>query len=147
MLFATALTNDSMADAIDQHRQIVVQLAREVLGVAAALNVAPLGFDGFEPASIGAADDAEVNASLDRLIAIRHTDEKTHSGVWRDLAVRKRRTEVDAHFVPIVERAGQLGLEVPVLRRMIEMIHEIEDGRRDLSVANLDELARVAQPV
>ena len=44
-----------------------------------------------------------MDASLDRLIAIRRTDEKTHSGVWRDLAVRKRRTEVDAHFVPIVD--------------------------------------------
>jgi 2-dehydropantoate 2-reductase len=146
MLFATALTNASMADAIDQHRQVVVELAREVLRVAAALDVTPLGFDGFEPDSIGAFDPAEVNASLDRLIAIRHTDEKTHSGVWRDLAVRKRRTEVDAHFVPIVERADRLGLEVPLLRRMIGMIHEIEDGRRELSGANLDVLARAARP-
>jgi 2-dehydropantoate 2-reductase len=90
---------------------------------------------------------ATPDASLDRLIAIRRADEKTHSGVWRDLAVRKRRTEVEAHFVPIVERADQHGLGVPLLRRMIDLIHEIEDGRRDFSGANLDELARVAQPV
>jgi 2-dehydropantoate 2-reductase len=141
MLFATALTNDSMADAIDQHRAVNTQLAREVLQVATALGVHPLGFDGFEPESITSSDPGVVNASLDRLIAIRHTDEKTHSGVWRDLAVRKRRTEVDAHFVPIVERAKQLGIDVPLLRRMIEMIHDIEEGRRDFSGANLDELA------
>jgi 2-dehydropantoate 2-reductase len=141
MLFATALTNDSMADAIDQHRAVNTQLAREVLQVATALGVHPLGFDGFEPESITSSDPGVVNASLDRLIAIRHTDEKTHSGVWRDLAVRKRRTEVDAHFVPIVERAKQLGIDVPLLRRMIEMIHHIEEGRRDFSGANLDELA------
>jgi 2-dehydropantoate 2-reductase len=146
MLFATALTNDSMADAIDQHRQVVVDLAREVLRVAAGLHVTPLGFDGFEPESIGSSDPAVVNASLDRLIAIRRTDEKTHSGVWRDLAVRKRRTEVDAHFLPIVERARQLGVEVPLLQRMIAMIHDIEADRRDFSGANLDELARAAQP-
>ncbi|MBV9326570.1 MAG: 2-dehydropantoate 2-reductase [Chloroflexi bacterium] len=146
MLFATALTNDSMADAIDQHRTVMVELAREVLRVAAGLRITPLGFDGFEPESIGSADQAEVSASLDRLIAIRHTDEKTHSGVWRDLAVRKRRTEVDAHFVPIVERARQLGLDVPLLRRMIEMIHDIEEGRRTFGATNLDELARVTQP-
>lgn len=97
MLFATALSNDSMADAIDQHREVTASLAREVLSVARALNVEPLGFDGFEPQAIGSSDAAELNASLDRLIAIRHTDEKIHSGVWRDLAVRKRRTEVDAH--------------------------------------------------
>jgi 2-dehydropantoate 2-reductase len=147
MLFATALTNDSMADAIDQHRHVAVELAREVLRVAAAVHVTPLEFDGFEPESISASDPAEVNASLDRLIAVRRTDEKTHSGVWRDLAVRKRRTEVDAHFVPIVERAAQVDLDVPLLRHMIVMIHEIEDGRRAFSGANLDELARVGQPV
>lgn len=146
MLFATALTNDSMADAIDRHRQVMVGLAREVLQVAAALQVTPLGFDGFEPESIASPDRASVDASLDRLIAMRRTDEKTHSGVWRDLAVRKRRTEVDAHFLPIVERAEQLGLEVPLLRRMIAMIHEIEDNRREFSGANLDELAGVTQP-
>jgi 2-dehydropantoate 2-reductase len=117
-----------------------------VLQVAAALQVTPLGFDGFEPESIASPDRASVDASLDRLIAMRRTDEKTHSGVWRDLAVRKRRTEVDAHFLPIVERAEQLGLEVPLLRRMIAMIHEIEDNRREFSGANLDELAGVTQP-
>jgi 2-dehydropantoate 2-reductase len=106
MLFATALTNESMADAIDQHRAVTVDLAREVLGVAAALGRQPLGFDGFEPEAIGSADQATVDASLERLIAVRRKDEKTHSGVWRDMAVRKRRTEVDAHFGPIVTDAA-----------------------------------------
>jgi 2-dehydropantoate 2-reductase len=144
MLYATALTNESMADAIDQHRRVTVELAREVLRVAAALGVRPLGFDGFEPEAIGSADRAVVDASLERLIVIRHGDEKTHSGIWRDIAVRKRRTEVDAHFVPIVEDAQRHGLQVPLLRRMIEMIHELEDGRRSFSGANLDELERSA---
>src|SRR2546423_4409661 len=85
MLFATALTNDSMADAIDQHRQVMVDLAREVLRVAAANEIHPLGFDGFEPEAIGAADGATVDASLERLIGVRRKDEKTHSGVWRGL--------------------------------------------------------------
>jgi 2-dehydropantoate 2-reductase len=142
MLFATALSNDSMADAIDQHRLVTVELAREVLRVAAAVGRRPLGFDGFEPDAIGSDDRAVVDASLERLIAVRHGDEKTHSGVWRDMAVRKRRTEVDAHFVPIVEDAQRRGLEVPLLRRMIDMIHELEDGRRPFSGANLDELER-----
>jgi 2-dehydropantoate 2-reductase len=142
MLFATALTNDSMADAIDQHRRVSVELAREVLRVAAALGHRPLGFDGFEPDAIGSDDRAAADASLARLIDARHGDEKTRTGVWRDMAVRKRRTEVDAHFGPIVEDAQRLGLAVPLLRRMIEMIHELEEGRRPFSGANLDELER-----
>jgi 2-dehydropantoate 2-reductase len=141
MLFATALTNDSMADAIDQHRGVCVGLAQEVLRVAAAQGVRPLGFDGFEPAAIGSADRAVVDASLERLIAVRRGDEKTHSGVWRDMAVRKRRTEVDAHFGPIVADAARHGLAVPRVQRMIEMIHEVEAGQRAFSSANLTELA------
>jgi len=144
MVFATALTNDSMADAIDQHREVTVELAREVLRVAAALGRRPLGFDGFEPEAIGSSDRAVVDASLERLIAVRRTDEKTHSGVWRDMAVRKRRTEVDAHFGPIVDDAHRLHLEVPLLEGMMAMIHEVEDGRRRFSGANLEELARAA---
>jgi 2-dehydropantoate 2-reductase len=143
MLFATALTNDSMGDAIDQHRDVTVELAREVLRVARALKRTPLGFDGFEPDAIGSADQATVDASLERLLAVRRTDEKTHSGVWRDMAVRKRRTEVDAHFGPIVADAHRLGLEVPLLEGMIGMIHEVEDGSRPFAGANLDELAKL----
>ena len=141
MLFATALTNDSMAEAIDEHREVVVELAREVLRVAAALGIRPLGFDGFEPEAIGSSDWPAVNASLDRLITVRRGDEKTHSGVWRDMAVRRRRTEVDAHFGPIIEHARRLGLEVRLLERMVQMIHDIEEGRRSFNRANLDELA------
>jgi 2-dehydropantoate 2-reductase len=145
MLFATALTNASMADAIDGHRSVMLELAREVLGVAHANGFSPLGFDGFEPAAMMSSDANVIDASFDRLIEIRHGDEKTHSGVWRDLAVRKRRTEVDAHFLPIVDDARRHGLQVPLLERMIALIHEIEDGQRELALANLDELGRASK--
>ncbi len=141
VLFATALTNASMAEAIDQHRDATVELAQEVLSVATVAGVRPLGFDGFEPDLIRSPDRTIVDASLDKLIAVRRGDQKTHSGVWRDMAVRHRRTEVDAHFGPIVEGARRHGLEVPLLERLIEMIHEVEEGRRPFSGANLDELA------
>ena len=144
MLFATALTNESMADAIDQHRQLMVALAREVLGVAKAEGVSPLGFDGFEPDVLMGGTEEEINESLDQLIDVRRRDQKTHSGVWRDLAVRKRRTEVDAHFPPILDRASSHGIETPILATMVDMIHEIEDGTRALDTKNLDELAQIA---
>jgi 2-dehydropantoate 2-reductase len=132
-----------MADAIDQHRPLMRALAGEVLAVAHAQGIQPLGFDGFEPDVIGSPDATAIDASFDRLVAIRRTDQKTHSGVWRDLAVRKRRTEVDAHFLPIVAEAERRGIEVPILRRLIALMHEIEDGQRELSSANLEALASV----
>src|SRR5438445_9216242 len=39
MMFATALTNDSMADAIDRHRQAMVDPDQEIVPVASDLNV------------------------------------------------------------------------------------------------------------
>ncbi|NJN19044.1 MAG: 2-dehydropantoate 2-reductase [Oscillochloris sp.] len=141
MLFATAVSNATMADAIDRYRAVMIAICREVLAVARAEGVAPLGFDGYEPDLLGGDDPTAINESLDRLIAIRRRDQKTHSGIWRDLAIRKRRTEVDAHFGPILERAAAHGIAVPVLTRMVECIHAIEDGRLQLADANLDQLA------
>jgi 2-dehydropantoate 2-reductase len=141
MLYVTAVSNETMADAIDGYRDLMVAICREVLAVAAAEGVRPLGFDGYEPDVLDSGDRAAIDASLDRLVAMRRRDQKTHSGIWRDLAVRRRRTEVEAHFRPIQERAAAHGIAVPVLARMVTMIHEIEDGHRPLDRVNLDELA------
>jgi 2-dehydropantoate 2-reductase len=141
MLFATAVSNETMADAIDAYRDVMIGIAREVLAVARAEGVRPLGFDGYEPDLLAGADMAAIHASLDHLVAIRRRDQKTHSGIWRDLAVRKRRTEVDAHFGPILERAAAHGIAVPILTRMVAIIHAIENGERHLAKTNLDELA------
>ena len=53
MLFATALTNDSIADALamPEYRALYIALAREILAVAAARGVTPEAFDGFDPAA------------------------------------------------------------------------------------------------
>ena len=46
---------------------------------------APEPFDGFDP------DD--LDGSIDRLVEFNRRSAKTHSGIYRDLAVRKRKTE------------------------------------------------------
>jgi len=53
MLFATALTNESIADALAMpaYRPLYIALAREILAVAAARAVRPEAFDGFDPAA------------------------------------------------------------------------------------------------
>lgn len=142
ILFATALTNETMADGINDYRDVMVRLAKEVLAVAAAQGVTPQGFDGFEPDVLGSDDRAAVDASIDRMVAIRRRDQKTHSGVWRDLAVRKRKTEADAMYGPILALAEKHGVDTPLLARMVAMIHEIEDGVRPLARENLNELAQ-----
>ena len=53
--------------------------------------------------------------------------------------MRKRKTEVTM-YQPILAQAEAIGLDLPLTRRWIQMIREIEDGLREQSLANLDEL-------
>jgi len=122
MLFATAVSDLSIADALAEprYRGVFVQLAREVL---AAAPVPVEAFDGFD------ADD--LDGSIERLVEFNRRSAKTHSGIYRDLMVRKRKTE----------KAILAGLDGPLLRRTLELIEEIEEGRRTCEVANLELLA------
>lgn len=115
-LFATALTNESIADALalPAYRDLFIALAREVLTVATARGIVPEGFDGFDPrAFLPGVEPAVSSRSLDDMVAFNRASAKTHSGIWRDLAVRKRRTEVDAQLGPIVTLGAEVGVPTP----------------------------------
>lgn len=144
MLFATALTNESIADALAMpaYRPLYIALAREILAVAAARGVAPEGFDGFDPtAYLPSAPAGSAERSLDALVAHNRKSAKSHSGIWRDLAVRKRPTEVDAQLGIVVTLGEAAGVRAPITARLVELIHEIEAGRRAQSLDSLTILA------
>ena len=65
---------------------------------------------------------------------------KTRSGLWRDLWVRKRRTEVPWLTGYAVERGKALGVPTPICEATVKMISELEDGTRSIGWENLDEL-------
>lgn len=143
MLFATALTDAPIADVLDspEHRPLLMGLACEAMAVAAARGVRPEAFDGFDPAAFApGASDAEAHASLDALVRFNRGSAKSHSGVWRDLAVRKRRTEADAQIAPVAALGVEVGVDAPLTRRLVELIHDVEEGRRPQSWETLDAL-------
>ena len=144
MLFATALTNASIADALAMPacRHLYIALAREVLAVAAARHVRPEAFDGFDPAAyLTTAPSGAAERSLDALVAHNRRSAKSHSGIWRDLAVRKRPTEVDAQLGIVVTLGADAGVPTPLTARLVALIHEIERGARPQSLDTLDALA------
>ncbi len=101
-------------------------------------------FDGFDPtAFLPGGSLAAANASLDALVAFNRRSAKTHSGIWRDLAVRKRKTEVDFQMGPIVKTGSQHKMAAPITARLIELIHDIENGKRPLDWSTLDALGEV----
>ena len=147
-LFATALTNDSIADALadPKYRDVYVEIAREVMRVAQARRITPEGFNGFDPRAFAPdADRAVAERSLDEMVAFNRRSAKTHSGIWRDIAVRKRRPETDAQLGPIVTLGAEVGVPTLLVSRLIELIHEVEDRRRSQSHETLD-LLKAALP-
>jgi 2-dehydropantoate 2-reductase len=123
MLYAGAVSDLSIADSLEdpRWRPLMLGIAREVLAQAP---VSPEGFDGFDP------DDLE--GSLARLVAFNRASGKSHSGIYRDLMVRRRKTEVDDLLRDL---AG------PLTTYAGELIKAIERGERTCEVANLELLA------
>ena len=144
LLFATALTDDSIADVLDaeRYRPVLVALGREIAAVAAAERVRLESFNGFDPAAFEAgAPEAALERSFADMVAHNRRSAKSHSGIWRDLAVRKRRTEVEAQVGPIIEIGASRRIATPLCARLIALIHEIEEGTRRQEWASLDALA------
>jgi hypothetical protein len=107
MLFAGAVSPLSIAQTLEDPRwqPLMLAIAREVLAQAP---VRPEGFDGFEP--------GDLEGSLARLATFNRGSAKSHSGIYRDLVIRRRKTEVDGQL------AGLAGLAGPLTRYVTEQI-------------------------
>jgi 2-dehydropantoate 2-reductase len=146
LLVATALVDAHVYDVVQRSpavQRTLVALVGEGMAVAEAEGVRLEAFDEFDPAWYRAALAGDAEAVARGMAAISrfyrgHT--KTKTGIWRDLVVRKRKTEVEAHLGATLERAGRHGLHTPLTRRLLQLIGEIEAGRRAMAWANLDDL-------
>lgn len=138
MLFATALTHDTMTESFEEPSRIplLIGLAREVMLVTRAEGVVPRGFNGYDPVAFapGAPDSAAL-ASIAALADFNRHSAKSRTGVWRDLAIRRRRTEADPQLTQIVDIGRGHGIPTPLLDRLIALIADIEAGRREQSPA------------
>jgi len=143
MLFATAINNDSMSANFADPRRFPVfdALGREVIAIAMARKITPVGFRQFDPEAFAPSASAErARAAIATLAEYTSHGAKTHSGVWRDLAVRKRKTEVDQQIAIMATIAAEMGIRTPAITRLVELVHDVEDGRRDLSFDTFQQL-------
>jgi 2-dehydropantoate 2-reductase len=146
ILKASALTNDTIADFIaDPARgRLIRGLVREILAVAAAEGVTPLGFNGFDPAAFARGDEAAIAASMKAMEEYNRGTAKPRSGIWRDLAVRKRQTDVAAQLAPVRAAARRHNLPTPIADRLVELIGEIESGASPIGSEMADRLGQAA---
>jgi 2-dehydropantoate 2-reductase len=149
LLVATALVDAHVWEVVERSPDVqhtLVALVAEGMAVADAEGIHLEAFDEFDPAWYrrGRAGDVEaVGRAMTAISMFYRGHTKTKTGIWRDLAVRKRKTEVEAHLGATLERAARHGLALPLTRRLLQLIGEIESGRRPMAWTNLDELVRV----
>ena len=69
---------------------------------------------------------------------------KKHSGIWRDIIVRKRPGGGPDAIRSVMRLAGEHGIATPLLARTLGMLAEAERGGRAICDSNLVELDALA---
>lgn len=143
MLTATALTNNEIADFFEDRKfhPLLNAIATEVLQVAGKQGITPEPFDNWTPGLLYPdKKEVELENSYFEIARLLRGYTKTRTGIWRDLAVRKRKTEVPTQLNPVIFTGEKLGLQLPLLKNIVRMIQEIENGQRQMSMDNIEEL-------
>ena len=148
--YATAIVDADVVDILagEYHRRTVIATVAESIETAERSGVRLQSFDGFEPDLMRpqtAEEWQRAVASIDAILDAEWRQLKRRSGIWRDIAVRKRRTEVDLRVVDLARRGRALGVDMSLNEKLADIVHEIEEGKRTQSWANLDELGALAR--
>jgi len=148
LLVATAVVNATVYEVVERSPEVqrmLVSLVMESMRVAEAAGIRLEPFDEYDPADYRAAsrgDEAARTRAMEVVAAHYRAHTKAKTGIWRDLVVRRRKTEVGALLGATVAKAKGLGLAMPLTERLIAMIAELETGRRVMTWDNVDELVR-----
>jgi 2-dehydropantoate 2-reductase len=142
--FATAMVDADVVDLLEDAgvRRTLSGLVAEGLAVADTLGVAVEPVDGFDPRSLrgGESESPAACATWDAQRAYWRRGVAARTGIWRDLAIRKRRTEASPILGALVAVAERAGRPVPRVRVMLELYRALEAGGRPRDRANLDAL-------
>jgi 2-dehydropantoate 2-reductase len=146
LLFATAVVDAHVYDVVERSdgvKRALCGLVVEGLAVADKAKVRVEPFDEFDPAwyrAAAAGDRAARERAMSAIAAHYRQHTKTKTGIWRDLAVRRRKTEVDGQLGVLARKGEGLGVAMPLTRCLMDLIRDLEDGRRSMAWSNLDPL-------
>jgi 2-dehydropantoate 2-reductase len=141
---ATALSDTDVLSLYElaSARKILAMLVREVARAARTNGVAITPADGIDPAAFIDADDLEAAGRWAGQITAWRNYTTARTGIWRDLAIRHRPTEVSAQLGPVLDIACSHELAMPALTRLLELIEKVEAGACALGMETFLELAR-----
>lgn len=146
VLQAQTISNEPTEAFLDnpRWRPLIYRLVHEVAVTARAEGVSLMPFQAFDPSEFLDGDESRMKAAIDGYAASRRGSKKLYSGIWRDIVVRKRRTETAHHGAPVLRAAERHGLDLRTYAESLRMIRDVEDGRRDLGEALAEDLLAMA---
>lgn len=146
--FGTAIVDAPVPDIYDdaRARAVLERFAAEAAAVAGAVGVRIEDCDGFDAKAFGPGSPPEAAAAswdAQRRYWAGHVS--THTGVWRDLKVHRRRTELEWQVGAILRAAHGVGVPVPHLERLNAAVERIETGAAPQSWDTLYAIAQEAR--
>lgn len=141
ILGLTTLVDAPMADIVDANRDLAAAIAVESTEVAIRAGIVLESFDGYEPYAFRADATADVrDAALDRVVKFLAGQPKDRSGVFRDIAVRKRPTERGLIDDGYADLAKKHGVDTSFSAAVSSILAKISAGELDFSAVHLDTL-------
>lgn len=149
MAFVVSTVDAPVPDIIDHPlgRQLCRLASAEAYRVGVSQAGTPLGMIGeFDPNAFAPGEDFEqrADAALFAMCDPMRDSVKQHMGIWRDLKVKERKTEVDVQVAVLVDYGRREGIPTPVNAALLDIVHQIENGERGMEWSNLDDLAAAA---
>jgi 2-dehydropantoate 2-reductase len=126
--------------------RLAIAASNEAYNVAISQTTRLERIGEFDPNHFAPDDDAarQAEAAMREMADAMRASIKQHMGIWRDLRIKKRKTEVDMQTAVIVARGREHGIATPVNAAVLQVIHEIEDGRRGMEWSNLQDIAAIS---
>lgn len=148
MAFAISCVDAPVPDIIDNPLGLrICQAASAEAYMVARSQADELEWIGeFNPNAFAPGDDfdARSSAALTSMANAMRSSIKQHMGIWRDLKIKKRKTEVDMQTAVIVAKGAEQGIPTPVNAAVLRVIHEIETGQRTMDWSNLNDIASMS---
>jgi 2-dehydropantoate 2-reductase len=145
---ATALVDADVLDILARREYLPAlgSLVAEVVTVADAAGARCAPSDGFDPGAFRDGDADRITASWQAQERYWQERLSRRTGVWRDLNIHHRRTEVPRILGPVLARADALSVPVPRLTLVFERTRQAENGAPPPGLTFLDELSAPAAP-
>ena len=144
MAFAASCVDAPLPDIMDDPlgRRVCRAAAQEAYLVAKSQAEQLEHIGGFDPNTFAPGDYTAADAALDAVADPMRGADKQHMGIWRDLRVKRRQTEVDMQTAVIVATGREQGIATPVNDAVLDTIKAIESGDLGMEWANFETIAR-----